>query len=113
MVAINYATKWAEARALRTKTATINAKFLYEHILTRFRCLLTIVTDQGIHFINDAIRYLTNHFILRCINLTIYYPRGNGLVESTNKVFGTLLTKWVNENKNDWDEHMSTTLFSY
>jgi hypothetical protein len=26
---------------------------------------------------------------------------------------GTLLTKLVNENKNDWDGHLSTFLFSY
>jgi hypothetical protein len=28
-------------------------------------------------------------------------------------VLGTLLTKLVSENKIDWDEHMSTMLFSY
>jgi len=28
-----------------------------------------------------------------------------------NKVFGTLLTKLVNENKNDQDEHLSIVLF--
>jgi hypothetical protein len=113
MVAINYATKWAEAQAPLTNTTTITAKFLYEHILTKFGCLLTIVTDQSIHFINDAIKYLTNHFILSRTNSTVYYPQGNGQVESINKVFGTLLTKLINENRNDWDEHMSTILFSY
>ncbi len=79
----------------------------------RFGCPLTIVTNQGTHFINDAIRYLTNHFILKHTSSTIYYPQGNGQVEFTNKVFGTLLTKLVNENKNDWDEHLSTIIFSY
>jgi hypothetical protein len=28
-------------------------------------------------------------------------------------VLGTLLTKLVNENKINWDEHLSTILFSY
>jgi hypothetical protein len=67
----------------------------------RFECPLTIVTNQGTHFINDDIKYLTYHFILRHTNYIVYYPQGNGHVESTNKVFGTLLTKLVNENKND------------
>jgi hypothetical protein len=61
----------------------------------RFGCSLTIVTDQGTHFINDAIRYLTNHFILRHTSYIVYYPQGNELVEFTNKVFGSLLTKWL------------------
>jgi len=42
-----------------------------------------------------------------------YYPQGNGKVGSTNKVFGTLLTKLVSEYKTYWDEHLSMMLFSY
>jgi hypothetical protein len=71
------------------------------------------VIDQGTHFINNVICYLINHFILRHTSSTIYYPQGNGHVEFTNKDFGTLLTKLMNENQNDWDEHMSTILFFY
>jgi hypothetical protein len=45
LVAIDYATKWVEAKALRTNIAVIIATFLYEYILTRFGCPLTIVTN--------------------------------------------------------------------
>jgi hypothetical protein len=68
-IAINYATKWVEAWTFRTNIVVVIAKFIYEHILTRFRCPLTIMTDQGTHFINDAIMYLTDHFIIRHTNL--------------------------------------------
>jgi hypothetical protein len=57
LVAIDYVSKWVEAKALITNT--IIAIFLYEYILTRFGCPLTIVTDHGIHFINDTIKHLT------------------------------------------------------
>ncbi len=86
---------------------------MYECILTKFRCPLTIVIDQGVHFINDVIKYLTFHFLLKHVSSTTYYPQGNGQVEFTNKVFGTLLTKLVSENRLYWDEHLSTMLFSY
>jgi hypothetical protein len=112
-VAIDYATKWVETQALCTNTSVVTVKFLYEHIFTRFGCPLTIVTDQGTHFINDVIRYVTNHFIFKHTSFIVYYPQENGQAESTNKVFGTLLTKLVNENRNHWDEHLSTILFSY
>jgi hypothetical protein len=58
MVATNYATKWVEAKALKTNITIIMTGFLYEYILTRFGCPLTIIIDQGVHFINDTIKYL-------------------------------------------------------
>ncbi len=50
---------------------------------------------------------------MKHVNYTTYYLQGNGQVESNNKVLGTLLTKLVNENITNWDEHLSTMLFSY
>jgi hypothetical protein len=101
LVATNYATKWVEAWTFYTNIVVVTAKFLYEHIFTRFGCPLTIVIDQGTHFINNAIKCLTNHFIFRHTNYIIYYLEGNGRAKFINKVFGTLLTKLINENKND------------
>jgi hypothetical protein len=75
----NYATKWVEAQALHTNTIMVTtAKFLYEHILIKFGCPLIIMIDQGTHFINDAIKYLTNHFIFRHMSSSMYYSQGNG-----------------------------------
>jgi hypothetical protein len=44
-VATNYATKWVEARALKSNNAIITTNFLYECILTKFGCPLTIIID--------------------------------------------------------------------
>ncbi len=72
-----------------------------------------MVIYQGVHFINDAIKYLIDHFLLKHVNFTTCYLQGNGQAKSTNKALGTLLTKLVSENRTDWDEHLSTMLFSY
>jgi hypothetical protein len=63
-----------EARALKTNTTVVTINFLYECILAKFRCPLIIVTDQGIRFINDAIKYLTDHFLMKHVSSTTYYP---------------------------------------
>ncbi len=100
-----------EIRALRSNTTLVTTKFLYECILTKFGCPLTIVINQGIHFINDAIKYLIDHFLLKHVSSTTYYPQGDGHVKSTNKALGSLLTKLVSENITYWDEHLSIVYF--
>jgi hypothetical protein len=74
LLATNYATKWVEAKALRTNIAIVIVRILYEYILTRFGCLLTIVTDQGVYFINNTIKHLIKYFLLKHVNFNIYYP---------------------------------------
>jgi len=113
IIATNHATKWVEIRTLKINTIIVITKFMYECILTKFGCPLIIVIDQGVHFINDDTKYLIDHFLLKHVSFATYYPQGNGQAESINKVLGTLLTKLVSENRTDWDEHLSTMLFSY
>ncbi len=113
VVATNYVIKWVETRALKINTIGIIIKKLYDCRLIKFRCPLIIVTNQGVHFINDSIKYFTNKYLMIHVSFTTYYFQRNGQVESINKVLGTLLTKLVSENKKDWDEHLSTVLFSY
>jgi hypothetical protein len=74
---------------------------------------LTIVIDQGIHFINDTIKHMIEHFLLKHVSSTTYYPHGNGQVKFINKVIGRLLTKLVNEKRTNLDEHLSIVVFSY
>jgi hypothetical protein len=91
---------WVEAKTLKTNIVVVTVIFMYEYILTRFDCPLTIVTNQGMYFINDIIKHLTKYFLLKHVSSTTYYPQGNGQVKSINKVIDRLLTKLVNEKKN-------------
>ena len=47
IVATNYLTKWAEAKATVKNDARTTAKFLYEHVFTRYGLSIEIVSDQG------------------------------------------------------------------
>jgi hypothetical protein len=44
-VATDYVIKWVEVRTLKINTAIVTTKFLYECILIRFGCPLTIIID--------------------------------------------------------------------
>lgn len=100
-MATNYTTKWVEAKAFHTNTAIVIVRFIYQYIFIRFGCPLTLVMDQGNHFINEIITYLVENFLLHHTSSTTYYPNGNGQMKSTNKVINTMLTKLVNDKHND------------
>jgi hypothetical protein len=54
-----YVTNWAEALSTKRNNVKTIAKFIYENIITQFRCPKELVSDRGTHFINDIIHHLT------------------------------------------------------
>jgi hypothetical protein len=50
------------------------AQFFYEFILMWFGYLLSLVSDQGVHFINNVVQILIMHFLFKHISSTTYYP---------------------------------------
>ena len=64
ITAVEYVTKWAEAEPVDTCSSEVAAKFIYENIITRFGFLLTLINDQGTHFINKTIKHVIDQFLI-------------------------------------------------
>ena len=101
ITAVEYVTKWAEAEPVDTCSSEIATKFIYENIITRFGCPITLISDQGSHFINKTIKALTNQFKIDHQRTTAYHPQSNGAIEAFNKTLTRGLTKICNTNKDD------------
>jgi hypothetical protein len=63
IVAMDYISKWVEAKALRDDIVWNTTKFLNEYIIIiLFGCPTHLVNNQSSHFINDIIEVLITKF---------------------------------------------------
>lgn len=113
VVATEYLTKWAEAKAVRTNTAENARIFLYENIIARFGCPKILVSDRGIYFLNNVIREMTERFQIDHWEITAYYPQTNGQTERVNQTLVSILKKTVQDFKRDWDVKLIAALWAY
>ena len=74
IIAVEYLTKWAEAKAIKVANAKQTAIFLHENIISRFGCPKILVSDKGSHFLNEAIEELTKLFQINHRKTTPYHP---------------------------------------
>ena len=74
IIAVEYLTKWAEAKAIKAADAKQTAIFLHENIISRFGCPKILVSDRGSHFLNEAIEELTKLFQINHRKTTPYHP---------------------------------------
>ena len=113
ILAIDYATKWVEARPTRKNDATTAATFLFEEIMMRFGHPLEIVSDRGTHFHNDVICDITTKYLINHRKTTPYNPKANGLTKRANGIIGKVLNKLVAAHKTDWDLKLPSAVHAY
>jgi hypothetical protein len=102
-----------EARATRKNDASIAGRFLFENILMRFGAPWELVSDRGLHFINDIIKIITQQYQISHRLTTPYNPKANGLTERANGIIGSILRKIVSAHKTDWDNKLASAVYAY
>lgn len=112
IVAMDYLTKWPEARPVPAATAEETEKFIYEDIICQHGCPQIILSDRGTHFNNQVIQRLVERFQIRHLFSTPYHPQTNGLVERFNRTLCESLAKLVNQT-DEWDTYVKPVLFAY
>src|SRR5687767_10116256 len=101
IVAIDYLTKWTEAKALKEATAEKTVEFIYKEIICRYGCPKVILTDRGTHFKNKMVQDLCEKFEIKHKLSSPYHPQTNGLVERMNRTLCETLAK-IAEKEKQW-----------
>ena len=87
--------------------------FLFEIVLTRFGCPKILMSDRGMHFLNETNSVLTEEFQIYHQQSTSYHSQANGTAEAFNKILDTTLTEVCNAQRNDWDLRIPVVLWAY
>jgi transposase InsO family protein len=112
IMAIDYLTKYPEARALQLADSLSIVPFIYEDIICRHGIPLEITSDRGTEFVNELVRTLCQQYKIRHIITTAYHPQGNGLTERVNQTVKNTLAKSVQSQGGDWDLYLPSALFA-
>ena len=96
LVAVDYVSKWIEAKATPTCESKEVAKFLRTNIFNRYGVPRAIISDQGTHFCNRTIEALMRKYGVHHQLSTPYHPQSNGQAEISNREIKNILGKMVN-----------------
>jgi transposase InsO family protein len=115
VVAIDYLTKFAKVRALKSSVKQEVTRFLYERIFIRFGAPFEIVSDNGPQFLSEVVENLLAHLVVKHRFTTMYKPNTNGLVEKTNRTLCSMLAKEAEVHVNicDWDLKIHHVVWVY
>jgi transposase InsO family protein len=111
LTAIDFFTKWIEAIPTRSASHKVIIIFL-EDLIVRFGCPRKIVTDNAASFKAESLVKFCEQFRIKLIHSTPYYPRGNGLAESSNKILTRIIKRLLEDNKRDWNLKLKFTLWA-
>jgi transposase InsO family protein len=107
LTATNYFTKWIESIPIRQATDTVIIQFLEINILSRFGCLVKIITDNSKTFKSKRMKKFCSDYNITLGHSTTYYPQDNGLAKSSNKILTRIIKKLLQENKKSWHKILS------
>nr|GEU51788.1 reverse transcriptase domain-containing protein [Tanacetum cinerariifolium] len=85
-VAVDYLSKWVEAKALPTNDARVVCKFL-KNLFARFGTPRAIISDRETHFCNDQFAKVMQKFGITYRLATPYHPQTSGQVEVSNRAY--------------------------
>ncbi|KAK0580012.1 hypothetical protein LWI29_035005 [Acer saccharum] len=113
LVAVDYVSKWVEAKATKTNDSKCVVKFVKETIFARFGTPRAIISDGGTHFCNKSFVALLKKYGVRHKIATPYHPQTSGQVEVSNRQIKGILEKTVNSTRKDWALKLDDALWAY
>ncbi|GKB79201.1 reverse transcriptase domain-containing protein [Tanacetum coccineum] len=112
LVAVDYLSKWIEAKVLPTNDARVVEIFL-KSLFARFGTPRAIISDRGTHFCNEQFAKVMLKYGVTHRLSTAYHLQTSGQVEVSNHGLKRILERTVGENRASWSDKLDDALWSF
>jgi hypothetical protein len=107
VVAVEYFSKWIEAKPLATITSVTVQKFFWQNIVCRFGVPKAITVDNGTQFDAEAFKKFCDQIGTKIHFASVRHLESNGLVERANGIIMTGIMKLIfNQPRGKWLEEL-------
>jgi hypothetical protein len=114
IVAVEYFTKWIEAKPLTNVTSTSIKRFFWQNIICCYHVPRHIIVDNAKYFDNAMFKEFYHQIGTKVAFALVYHPQSNGAVERANSLIFEAMKKILEgEKKGKWAEVMPTTVWSH
>jgi hypothetical protein len=114
VVAVEYFSKWIEAKPLATITSVTIQKFFWQNIVCRFGVPKAITVDNGTQFDAETFKEFCNQIGMKIHFASVRHPESNGLVERANGIIMIGIMKLIfNQPRGKWPEELIKVVWSH
>ncbi|XP_070668501.1 uncharacterized protein [Malus domestica] len=111
LLAVDYVSKWVEAKSTHTNDSKVVADFIKTNIFARFGMPKVLISDGGSHFCNQIIEALLTKYNVTHKVSTPYHPQTSGQANVSNREIKQILEKTVRPTRKDWSLHLDDALW--
>ncbi|GJU28698.1 reverse transcriptase domain-containing protein, partial [Tanacetum coccineum] len=112
LVAVDYVSKWVEAKALPTNDARGVVKIL-KQLFSRFGTPRAIISNRGTYFYNDQFSNVLKKYGVTHKLSTSYHPQTCGQVEVSNHGIKRILERTQGEHREKWANKLDDALWAF
>ncbi|GKD21314.1 reverse transcriptase domain-containing protein [Tanacetum coccineum] len=113
IVAMDYFTKWIEAKPVTTITGNQIKKLVWDNIVCRFGLPGEIISDNGKQFHDDPFKDWCKKLCINQHFTFVKHPQTNGLVERANRSLGEGIKAWLKARSKNWMEELPYVLWAH
>nr|GEV25135.1 reverse transcriptase domain-containing protein [Tanacetum cinerariifolium] len=113
IVAVDYFTKWIEAKAVTSIIGKQVKKFAFDNIICRFGIPATIITNNETQLINDPFKSWAEGLGIKLVSTSVYHPQANGAVERANQSIMQGIKTRLHQKGGAWVEELPNVLWAH